>query len=225
IDRFMNITDKYGKSGNMKGELNDPRDICTDDSGNIYITNYGNDRVDIFDSDFIYRGFIGSRGKEPGNFRGPVGITVDSMQNIYVCDFYNGRVQKFTTDGNLVGLIGTGELKHPNFVTVDNSGKVYVSDVGSADVKVYSPEMFTEGKKALLDKDYEKAEKLLEYAVNIDSSNYNAYYYLGYTYYKLRKYGELLGITASLSEKDVDNRAYELLEVLCREVKKWRLGY
>jgi DNA-binding beta-propeller fold protein YncE len=55
---------------------------------------------------------------------------------VYVADYDNNRVQKFDSKGNSITNWGTqgtenGQVKKPQGITLDSSGKMYVKDVGN----------------------------------------------------------------------------------------------
>ena len=220
IDRYMNVFSQYSKSGRDPGSLDQPFDIFIRSNKDILISNYGNDRIEILDEKYRFKGYIGERGINPTQFRGPAGISGDYEENIYVCDKYNGRVQKFDKNNIFMSEIGNGILKNPEFVTVDNSGKVYVSDSFLNKVFVFSPEMFVLGKNKIFEQDFVSGAKFFEYAIKIDNKNINAYYYLGYCYYKLKKIPEFKEIVRKARIISPESRACELLETLDNKVSK-----
>ncbi|PLX19006.1 MAG: hypothetical protein C0601_03070 [Candidatus Muiribacterium halophilum] len=218
LNKFSTILDESGKES---GQLNEPADIWINSKGWIYITNYGNDRVEIFNPDLYYAGKIGERGINLSQFRGPYGITGDIFDNIFVCDSHNGRVQRFSEDGIASATIGEGILKNPKFCVVNNEGILYVSDVFENKIYVFSPKMFEIGRKYYMDKDFKKAIKFLEYAIKIDKNNLNAYYYLAYSFFELESFKDVIRVQKSLKELSPGSRAYELTNILVKQINKW----
>ena len=124
---------KWGSYGTGDGDFYCPMGIAVDNSDNVYVSEWGNDRIQKFDSvgDFITK--WGSYGDEDGQFFDPRGIAVDNSDNVYVADCNNWRVQKFDSNGNFIikwGSWGTGDGQFtPTLgIAVDNSDNVYVSD-------------------------------------------------------------------------------------------------
>lgn len=72
-----------------------PRDIAFDASGNLLVTDTGNNRVLEFTPDGKPLGSFGTLGSGAGQFREPVGIAVAPDGTIYVADTWNGRVEVF----------------------------------------------------------------------------------------------------------------------------------
>ncbi|MGM0608024.1 MAG: tetratricopeptide repeat protein [Candidatus Muiribacteriota bacterium] len=221
IDRFGRLNNLFDEAGIEKGKLNEPADIFINSEGEIYVTLNGSDRIDVFSDSFKFLFSIGGRGINPMQFRGPYGIAGDFSDNIYVCDQYNGRVQKFDKDGTLMAVFGQNELKHPRKIFVAEDGKVYVSDVSLNKIIVFSPELFKLGRKYLIEEDYDKALKLLKKSVKIDNNNFNAYYYIGYIYYKTNQLNELKKTKDELELKAPRTRAFELVNMLWRRLNKW----
>src|SRR3990167_8602100 len=65
-------------------------------SGNVYVTDRHNNRVQKFSSDGTFITMWGSYGSEDGQFNYPGGVVVDASGNVYVTDYHNNRIQKFS---------------------------------------------------------------------------------------------------------------------------------
>ncbi len=81
--------------GKNPGEFGNPTGIALDKFGNLYVCDLGNNRIQVFDRDLIFRFAFGSHGDGPGQFRNLHGIIVDDEGFIYVGDTANQRVQRF----------------------------------------------------------------------------------------------------------------------------------
>ena len=113
--------------------LTGPTDIAVDISGNVYVTDFHNYRIQKFDSKGNFITKWGSYGKGDGQFEGPWGIAIDFKSNVYVADSRNYRIQKFDSQGNFITEWGSkgdknGEFDYPSGITVDTKGYVYVTD-------------------------------------------------------------------------------------------------
>ena len=89
------VATKWGSTGTEDGQFKNPLGVAVDSSGNIYVADADNYRIQKFTSD---GGFItkwGSNGTGDGQFHEPIGVAVDSSGNIYVADSGNDRIQKF----------------------------------------------------------------------------------------------------------------------------------
>jgi hypothetical protein len=124
---------KWGTEGAGPGEFLYPAGVAVDGSGNVYVADFLNDRVQKFTSTGTYLTQWGSSGYSDGHFDHLYGVAVDGSGNVYVTDYYNDRVQKFTSTGTYLlqwGETGAsdGQLSGPFGVAVDGSGNVYVAD-------------------------------------------------------------------------------------------------
>ena len=110
-----------------------PLGICINNNGDIIISDYGANRVLVYDKTGLYKRDI------PGPWLKPWGIAVDSNDVIYVCDQDTYSVKVIDKDGNKIKTFG-GEGKtagkfhdKPGFITIhkdqllisDNKGRVY----------------------------------------------------------------------------------------------------
>jgi DNA-binding beta-propeller fold protein YncE len=77
-----------------------------DSSGNVYVSDYSNKRIQKFDSSGNFLLKWGSEGAGDGQFTLPLGVAVDSSDNVYVTDGsaagVGNRVQKFDSSGNFL---------------------------------------------------------------------------------------------------------------------------
>ena len=76
-----------------------------DSSGNIYLTDTLNHRIQKLSSSFVYQSKIGSYSQS-SPFRNPWGIHIDKNDNIYVADYYNFAIRKFNTSLTLTQTYG-----------------------------------------------------------------------------------------------------------------------
>jgi hypothetical protein len=110
--------------------------VAVDSTGNVYVADFGNSRIQKFDSNGTYLTQWGTYGISNGQFAYPEGVAVDSTGNVYVADWDNNRIQKFDSNGTYLtqwGTYGTsnGQFAYPEGVAVDSTGNVYVADWGN----------------------------------------------------------------------------------------------
>ncbi len=135
---------EFGPDGSAAGQTRSPggpNGLAVDDvSGDVYVADTGNNRVDVFDSTGTFiRAFgwgvisgsaalevctdasgcqAGLPGAAAGQFNGPRGVSVDndplspSYRDVFV--FSSARIQRFTPDGEFVLAFGDGVNQSTN---------------------------------------------------------------------------------------------------------------
>src|SRR5947199_426896 len=73
---------QWGESGSGPGQLLYPRGIAVGPNGNVYVTDHGNNRVQVFTSNGDFVTQWGSYGSGNGQFFSPWGIAVDGDGNV-----------------------------------------------------------------------------------------------------------------------------------------------
>ncbi|MCK5684168.1 SBBP repeat-containing protein, partial [bacterium] len=145
----VNLSDDYQfggmwcSPGSGTGQLFYPWGIAIDSKGNYYITDYANDRIQKFDTNWNFIKMWGTRGIGSGQFFHPTGIAVDKDDNIYVSEFDNNRIQKFDSEGNFINFWGIrgdlpGQFKNPMGIVVNKNNELLVADYGNARIQKFS---------------------------------------------------------------------------------------
>ncbi|MGA3040069.1 MAG: hypothetical protein ABSF54_04675 [Bryobacteraceae bacterium] len=138
-------------------QLNQPYDVALDAAGNLYIADYGNQRVRAVDTNgnittVAGNGSSGSNadgGPATGALLiGPRNVATDPAGNLYISDFDGHRVREVAPDGiistvagiGLAGFSGDGgpaiaaQLAFPAGLARDAAGNLYIVD--SANVRI-----------------------------------------------------------------------------------------
>jgi uncharacterized protein (TIGR03437 family) len=131
--------------------LYSPQAVAVDTSGNLYIADYGNNRVRRVAANGLIATFAGDGG---GGFFGdggpaiaaslnePEGVAVDAAGNVFIADAYNNRVRKVAVNGVIATVAGNGNfdfsgdggpavwasLNQPYGVAVDAAGDLFLAD-------------------------------------------------------------------------------------------------
>ncbi|HZD35464.1 MAG TPA: 6-bladed beta-propeller [Nitrososphaeraceae archaeon] len=136
---------EWGSEGKANGQLSKPESSIVDSMGDVYIADYGNNRIQKFTNDGEFIKAWGSKGTADGQFQGPAGLSTDANDNIYVTDKNNDRIQVFTNEGQFITKFGTtgagdGQFNKPEGIGVDkDTGTVYVADTGNTMIQVFKP--------------------------------------------------------------------------------------
>ncbi len=86
----------WGNSGTGEGEFLNPEDVILDGQGRVFVTEWSNHRVLVFDADGRFlASWGGMAGLGERQFGNPNGATLDGKGFIYVSDDGSDRVQKF----------------------------------------------------------------------------------------------------------------------------------
>jgi RHS repeat-associated protein len=126
------------------GVFNLPGDVAVDSSGNIWVADSGNNRVQEFSSSNTFIQAFGSSGSGNGQFATDEGIAVSPTNgNVYVTDLNNNRVEEFTPAGVFVTTFGTlgsgnGQLHEPRGIAIDSGGNVWVADYANSRIEEFS---------------------------------------------------------------------------------------
>lgn len=125
----------FGSKGIKNGQLLGPQYLAQDFRNNIYVSDYGNKRISVFDKD---GNGLFSFGKKDSNFeglKGPTGIAIIG-DSFFVVDDVIGCVFEFDLSGNYRRkLVENKTFKHPesmkvwnNFLVICDSNKVISID-------------------------------------------------------------------------------------------------
>ncbi len=138
--------------------LSTPTYVQADNAGNLYIADYGNNRIRKVDSSGVIstvagngtRSFAGDGGTATNaSLSNPSGVALDNAGNFYICDMGNARIRKVT--GGVIttvagsatrGFAGDGgpainaQMRVPAAVALDLAGNFYIADVTDQRIRV-----------------------------------------------------------------------------------------
>ncbi|MDQ3935370.1 MAG: SMP-30/gluconolactonase/LRE family protein, partial [Actinomycetota bacterium] len=151
--RFVRMWGRNGGDGTPgvgPGEMDQPRGLAVDPSGNVWVADHENARVLKFDNDgrllltLGKNGGDGSYGEGVGEFNSPRGICTDAAGTVYVADDVNHRIVKLANDdGRFLAIFGKpggpasgfgtgpGEFKLPYGCAVDDRNHLWVADTNN----------------------------------------------------------------------------------------------
>ena len=140
---------QFGTQGNGEGQFQYPFDQANNHSGNIYVADTSNHRIQKFKSDGTFIGKWGSFGTGNGQFNQPYSVAVDPSGFVYVVDKQNNRIQKFDGNGYFIKKWGTqsygpiptaanGTFRLPCGIAIDPSNNIYVADSGNCRIQKFT---------------------------------------------------------------------------------------
>ncbi len=137
----------WGGEGSEPGEFRGPIGVAVDDSGYVYVTDSGNDRIQKFTSDGALVSVWGGDGIRSVELRRPMHITIGPDRLVYVAEYLNDRIQVLARDGTPLGIVAedtttpNGELDAPGGVSLAaGERELWIADFYHHRIAVYSSE-------------------------------------------------------------------------------------
>ena len=120
-----------------QSRLNHPSKIVLDRTGNLFVSEEGNNTIRKISVEGIVTTYAGS-GKEGkvnntkalmASFHGPSGMTFDKAGNLYVADIYNHQIRKIDINGAATVFAGNGKQGFVNANNVMNASFAFPVDL------------------------------------------------------------------------------------------------
>ena len=137
---FSNIIG--GKRSSKDGDFAYPWSATFDSTGNVYIADSGNNRIQVYTASGKFLRKLGRCGKGKGELHWPVSVALDSRGMVLVSESGNHRISIFTTEGRFVKSFGwrgtkVGEFNYPRWLAVDDYDVLCVCDRDNDRVQIF----------------------------------------------------------------------------------------
>lgn len=140
LDKKGEVIGCVGKEGTGNGEFKwaDGLKIFNNE---LYVCDYGNSRINVFDLNLKFVRTFGKATEGPGKLMNPADIAFDTHGNSYVADYSTHHIVVFSREGNYVSHFGgegeeKGKLKSPVGICT-TPHYVYVSEQGNNRISIF----------------------------------------------------------------------------------------
>jgi DNA-binding beta-propeller fold protein YncE len=142
FDKDGKFVKSWGKRGSEPGEFADVRSIAVDAQGNVYASDGGNKRIQVFDNDGVFKTAFANVGNAQA-----LCITKGPNQVIYVSNSNppedidrDGEIYRMRLDGTMTGKFGRAGKLLKEFGTVNaidcrEDNTLYVGEIGNLRVQ------------------------------------------------------------------------------------------
>ena len=144
---FLEPLAVWGSEGKGDGQFIYPRDVAVDGAGNVYVVDYGNQRIQKFTGDgrlLTQWGAAGAstgildrlfgRGGQQEGFKALFALDLDPQEHLVALDSEEGAIWRFSSEGRPIEKIDLSPvgLFGPRDVAVGSEGEIYVVDTGGS---------------------------------------------------------------------------------------------
>lgn len=146
-------------------KFNAPSDLCADEAGNVYVSDFQNQYIRKISTDGTVTTIAGNgiAGYVDGaasvaEFNYPRGICMDAVGNLFIADSWNHRIRKIDVNGNVSTLAGysdtigvqspgdyadgsdtSARFNVPCGMSIDSAGNLYLADAYNHRIRKITP--------------------------------------------------------------------------------------
>ena len=139
---FFDAQDSPELTQSNPGEFYGPRGIAVHE-GRVYVTDTGNERVQVFDLDGGFLEMWGQAGTGEGQLLEPVGIAVHG-ETVYIADSHNARIARYSLSGELLDpwlvTVWDGLRFYEPYVAVTADGRLIATTSATNDIVIFEPD-------------------------------------------------------------------------------------
>lgn len=129
----LDFNHSIGSSGDSLGQFHDPRAIAVGPTGNLYVVDSGNNRIQKFDHTGNFLKYFGGIGDGSEQFDLPLDINIGDGLNVYVTDYNNHRIHRLDRNLNAVSIL-SGEssfdnnqvFNFPKGILISHQGDIFI---------------------------------------------------------------------------------------------------
>lgn len=100
------------------------RDIAVDDDGRIYVLDYKEGNVKIFNKSGEYLHSIGKKGEGPQELAGPIFLWITSLGEVMIEDIGNKAIKLYSFEGELKHSISTAKIPYFGRTAIDSENNI-----------------------------------------------------------------------------------------------------
>jgi hypothetical protein len=138
FDKYGKFVRSWGSKGAAQGQFNSVRGIALDAKDNVYVADGGNKRIQVFDSDGVFKNEIPGVGSPSA-----ICIVPGAHQYLYSSNSNppediddGGEIYKLELDGRVVGMFGKAGKLPKEFGTVNaidcrHDNDLYIGEIGN----------------------------------------------------------------------------------------------
>ena len=133
------LADKVKCFGSGIGKFNDPNKIAVSNYGDVFVTDFNNDRIRILDSYLYYKRQISHHSmKKPCDIKiasnQVYALSYSDSPCLHIFSYYGEKKRSLITSG--MGL----QVTRPQFFCVDSNENIFLSDLDGDHIKIFSKE-------------------------------------------------------------------------------------
>eukprot|EP01102_Stenamoeba_stenopodia_P012198 TRINITY_DN381_c0_g2_i4.p1 TRINITY_DN381_c0_g2~~TRINITY_DN381_c0_g2_i4.p1 ORF type:complete len:782 (-),score=151.34 TRINITY_DN381_c0_g2_i4:1447-3447(-) len=130
----------FGSKGTAPGQFTHPSGIVIDKNKQIYVADYSNHSVQIFQPDGTFIRQLGMGQATQPN--GPIGVAINSLGQVIFSDLYNHCVHIYSSEGTLIRTFGgkgsgVSQFNCPTGVAVDSQDNIIVCDEYNNRIQIF----------------------------------------------------------------------------------------
>lgn len=140
---FFDAQDDPAQAETNGGLFYGPRGLAFH-NGELYVTDTGNERVQVFTPDGAFVRMWGTTGSGETNLLEPVGIAVTTDGTVFVADSHNARIARFDGEGNPLDPWSveewTGLTFFEPYLAIGPDGSVYATNSTNGTIATFGPD-------------------------------------------------------------------------------------